>query len=594
MGHHDHLKYNSKPRSAGKTFCRLVSYLVCDRLLLIVIGVLIVIGIAANLAGSYMLRPIINDYILPGDFSGLVRILLVLGAIYLTGVAAVYVEYILLNKIGQRTVTRMRFDLFEKMERLPVGYFDTHQHGDLMSRYTNDIDRISDALTDSLSDMLSAVLTVIGIFCMMMIISPILTLVTLVTVPLMFLSAKGIVRRSRKYFKAQQESLGAMNGYIEEMISGQKVIKVFGHEKKVEKDFDVLNAELREKSQKAQFFSGLMMPIMQNLSTLNYVLITIIGALLAIFRGFDVGGLAAFLQYSRQFGRPINELASLYNSIQAALAGAERIFQVIDESPESSDLPDAVTLKEVKGDVAMTDVYFGYKPDKIILKGVSFHAPAGSKIALVGATGAGKTTILNMLPRFFDIQSGEITVDGYPIRRICRSNLRRSMAIVLQDTHLFTGTVRENIRFGRLEATDEEVVAAAKLTAAHSFIKRLPHGYDTLLENDGANLSQGQRQLLNIARAAVADPPILLLDEATSNIDTRSELLIQKGLDQLMKGRTSLVIAHRLSTIRNADMILVLEHGRIVERGNHRELLSLKGKYFALNQEQIKAGGANE
>lgn len=594
MGHHDHLKYNSKPRSAGKTFCRLVSYLACDRLLLIVIGVLIVIGIAANLAGSYMLRPIINDYILPGDFSGLVRILLVLGAIYLTGVAAVYVEYILLNKIGQRTVTRMRFDLFEKMERLPVGYFDTHQHGDLMSRYTNDIDRISDALTDSLSDMLSAVLTVIGIFCMMMIISPILTLVTLVTVPLMFLSAKGIVRRSRKYFKAQQESLGAMNGYIEEMISGQKVIKVFGHEKKVEKDFDVLNAELREKSQKAQFFSGLMMPVMQNLSTLNYVLITIIGALLAIFRGFDVGGLAAFLQYSRQFGRPINELASLYNSIQAALAGAERIFQVIDESPESPDLPDAVTLKEVKGDVAMTDVYFGYKPDKIILKGVSFHAPAGSKIALVGATGAGKTTILNMLPRFFDIQSGEITVDGYPIRRICRSNLRRSMAIVLQDTHLFTGTVRENIRFGRLEATDEEVVAAAKLTAAHSFIKRLPHGYDTLLENDGANLSQGQRQLLNIARAAVADPPILLLDEATSNIDTRSELLIQKGLDQLMKGRTSLVIAHRLSTIRNADMILVLEHGRIVERGNHRELLSLKGKYFALNQEQIKAGGANE
>lgn len=588
MGHKSHLKYNSKPQSAGKTFRRLVSYLVCDRLLLIVIGVLIVVSIAANLTGSYMLRPIINNYILPGDLPGLIRILLILGAIYLTGVAAVYVEYILLNKIGQRTVTRMRSDLFDKMEKLPVGYFDTHRHGDLMSRYTNDIDRISDALTDSLSDMLSAILTVIGIFCMMMIISPILTLVTLVTVPLMFLSAKGIVKRSRKYFKAQQESLGAMNGYIEEMISGQKVIKVFGHERKVEKDFDLMNAELREKSQKAQFFSGLMMPVMQNLSTLNYVLITIIGALLAVFRGFDVGGLAAFLQYSRQFGRPINELASLYNSIQAALAGAERIFEVIDESPESPDIPDAVTLSDVQGDVVMRDVYFGYKPDKIILKGVSFHAPAGSKIALVGATGAGKTTILNMLPRFFDIRSGEITIDGYPIRRIHRSNLRRSMAIVLQDTHLFTGTVRENIRFGRLDATDEEVVAAAKLTAAHSFIKRLPHGYDTLLENDGANLSQGQRQLLNIARAAVADPPVLLLDEATSNIDTRSELLIQKGLDQLMKGRTSLVIAHRLSTIRNADMILVLEHGRIVERGSHQELLALQGKYFALNQEQIK------
>lgn len=588
MGHKSHLKYNSKPQSAGKTFRRLVSYLVCDRLLLIVIGVLIVVSIAANLTGSYMLRPIINNYILPGDLPGLIRILLILGTVYLTGVAAVYVEYILLNKIGQRTVTRMRSDLFDKMEKLPVGYFDTHRHGDLMSRYTNDIDRISDALTDSLSDMLSAILTVIGIFCMMMIISPILTLVTLVTVPLMFLSAKGIVKRSRKYFKAQQESLGAMNGYIEEMISGQKVIKVFGHERKVEKDFDLMNAELREKSQKAQFFSGLMMPVMQNLSTLNYVLITIIGALLAIFRGFDVGGLAAFLQYSRQFGRPINELASLYNSIQAALAGAERIFEVIDESPESPDIPDAVTLSDVQGDVVMRDVYFGYKPDKIILKGVSFHAPAGSKIALVGATGAGKTTILNMLPRFFDIRSGEITIDGYPIRRIHRSNLRRSMAIVLQDTHLFTGTVRENIRFGRLDATDEEVVAAAKLTAAHSFIKRLPHGYDTLLENDGANLSQGQRQLLNIARAAVADPPVLLLDEATSNIDTRSELLIQKGLDQLMKGRTSLVIAHRLSTIRNADMILVLEHGRIVERGSHQELLALQGKYFALNQEQIK------
>lgn len=588
MGHNSHLKYNSKPQSAGKTFRRLVSYLVCDRLLLIVIGVLIVVSIAANLTGSYMLRPIINNYILPGDLPGLVRILLVLGAIYLTGVAAVYVEYILLNKIGQRTVTRMRSDLFDKMEKLPVGYFDTHQHGDLMSRYTNDIDRISDALTDSLSDMLSAVLTVIGIFCMMMIISPILTLVTLVTVPLMFFSAKGIVKRSRKYFKAQQESLGTMNGYIEEMISGQKVIKVFGHEKKVEKDFGLMNAELREKSQKAQFFSGLMMPVMQNLSTLNYVLITIIGALLAVFRGFDVGGLAAFLQYSRQFGRPINELASLYNSIQAALAGAERIFEVIDESPESPDMHDAVMLSDVQGDVVMRDVYFGYKPEKIILKGISFHAPAGSKIALVGATGAGKTTILNMLPRFFDIQSGEITIDGYPIRRIHRSNLRRSMAIVLQDTHLFTGTVRENIRFGRLDATDEEVVAAAKLTAAHSFIKRLPHGYDTLLENDGANLSQGQRQLLNIARAAVADPPILLLDEATSNIDTRSELLIQKGLDQLMKGRTSLVIAHRLSTIRNADMILVLEHGRIVERGSHQELLALQGRYFALNQEQIK------
>lgn len=588
MAHGDHLKYQAKPRAGKQTLFRLVAYLVCDRLLLAVIGLLIVVSIAANLAGSYLLRPIINQYILPGDFTGLVKMLLVLAAIYLTGVVAVYVEYRLLNRIGQQTVARLRADLFRKMEHLPVGYFDTHQHGDVMSRFTNDMDRISDALTDSLSDMLSSALTVAGIFVLMLVISPILTLVTLVTVPLMFWSARGIVRKSRKYFKAQQESLGGINGYIEEMISGQKVVKVFGHEQQTEKDFDGLNRDLNTKSRKAQFYSGLMMPVMQNLNMLNFVLITIAGALLAIFRGFDVGGLAAFLQYSRQFGRPINELASLYNSIQAALAGAERIFEVIDEAPEPVDAPGAGVLKDIRGEVSMNEVWFGYRPEKMILKGISFAAPAGCKIALVGATGAGKTTILNMLPRFFDICSGEIRIDGEEIRSVQRESLRKSMAIVLQDTHLFTDTVRENIRFGRLEATDEEVVAAAKLTAAHSFIKRLPHGYDTLLENDGANLSQGQRQLLNIARAAVADPAILLLDEATSNIDTRSEMLIQKGLDQLMQGRTSLIIAHRLSTVRNADLILVLEHGQIVERGTHPELIRMRGKYFSLNREQFR------
>ena len=588
MAHGDHLKYQARPKAGKRTLIRLAAYLVCDRMLLVVIGVLIVVSIAANLGGSYLLRPIINEYILPGDFAGLVRMLGILVVIYLVGIVAVYVEYRLLNKIGQQTVARMRADLFRKIEHLPVGYFDMHQHGDLMSRFTNDMDRISDALTDSLSDMLSSALTVVGIFCLMLVISPILTLVTLVTVPLMFLGARGIVRKSRKYFKAQQESLGNVNGYIEEMISGQKVVKVFGHEQKAEEDFGGLNQDLNTKSLKAQFYSGLMMPVMQNLGTLNYVLVTIAGALLAIFRGFDVGGLAAFLQYSRQFGRPVNELASLYNSIQAALAGAERIFEVIDEKPETPDLPEAVELEGVKGEVMMKGVWFGYRPEKMILKGISFEVPAGRKIALVGATGAGKTTILNMLPRFFDIRSGEIRIDGEEIRTVRRRSLRKAMAIVLQDTHLFTDTVRENIRFGRLEATDEEVVAAAKLTAAHSFIKRLPHGYDTLLENDGANLSQGQRQLLNIARAAVADPAILLLDEATSNIDTRSEILIQKGLDQLMQGRTSLIIAHRLSTIRNADIILVLEHGQIVERGTHEELLRIKGKYFTLNQEQFR------
>lgn len=588
MAHGDHSKSIEKAKEGKKTFLRLMSYLSCDRSLLYIIAFLIVVSIISSLLGSYMLRPIINNYIIPGDIPGLFKILILLGVIYLIGVIATYIEYRLLNKIGQRTVTRLRMDLFKKMEILPIKYFDTHQHGDLMSRYTNDIDKISDVLTDSLSDLLSSALTLIGIFILMLYISPILTLVAMITVPLMFISAKLIVKQSKKYFKAQQETLGEANGYIEEMISGQKVIKVFGHEKKVEADFDKLNQNLRGKAEKAQLYSGMMMPIMQNLNTLNYVIITIAGALLAIFRGFDVGGLAAFLQYSRQFGRPINELASLYNNIQAAIAGAERIFEIIDEDSEPEDKPNAVTLANIKGDVAMRDVYFGYKPEKLILKGVSLEAKSGEKIALVGTTGAGKTTILNMFPRFFDIKSGEITIDGISTKDIKRENLRHSMAIVLQDTHLFTGSVRENIRFGRLEATDEEVEDAAKSTAAHSFIKRLPHGYDTMLENDGANLSQGQRQLLNIARAAVANPAILLLDEATSNIDTRSELLIQKGLDKLMEGRTSFIIAHRLSTVRNVDRILVLEHGQIIEQGSHKELLELKGKYYSLYEEQFK------
>lgn len=579
---------HTNPKQSKKTLFRILTYLGYDRKLLFVIALLIIIGIVCNLLGSYMLRPIINNYIIPGDITGLMQILLILGVIYLTGVIAVYIQSRLLNKIGMRTVTRMRIELFTKMEKLPLKYFDTHRHGDLMSRYTNDIDRISDVLTDSLADILSSALTLIGVLAMMFYISPILTLVVLIMVPVMMLSANYIVKRSRKYFTDQQAALGDMNGYVEEMISGQKVVKLFGHENEVEKDFDSLNQVLNNKSQKAQFYSGMMMPFMQNLNTLNYVLVTIVGALLAIFRGLDVGGLAAFLQYSRQFGRPINELATLYNNIQAAIAGAERIFEIIDEQPEPDDEIQSVTLDKVEGDVNVENVYFEYDPGKLILKNVSFHATPGCKIALVGSTGAGKTTIMNLLPRFYDVLSGNISIDGQPISNIKRSGLRSAMAIVLQETHLFTGTVRENIRFGRLDATDEDVVAAAKLTSAHSFIRRLAHGYDTLLENDGANLSQGQRQLLNIARAAVADPSILLLDEATSNIDTRSEILIQKGLDQLMQGRTSLIIAHRLSTVRNAHLILVLENGEIIERGTHAELLNHKGKYYTLYKEQFE------
>ncbi|MCC8018182.1 MAG: ABC transporter ATP-binding protein/permease [Rikenellaceae bacterium] len=588
MAKGDKYALNEKPRQGRATFLRMVRFVGHEKRLLSVVAVLIVVHIGCSLAGSYMLRPIINNYILPGDVPGLMRMLAVLAAIYLVGVAANWIQARILNLVGQRTVLRMRVTMFDRMERLPVSYFDTNQHGNIMSRYTNDIDRISDAMTDSLANMLSSVLTLVGTFVLMLVISPLLTAISLVTIPLMYLVARSIVKRSRRYFSAQQAALGTLNGFTEEMISGQKVVKVFGQERKVESDFEVLNRDLNEKSKNAQFYSGLMMPSMQNLSTLNYVLITIAGGLLAIYRGFDVGGLAAFLQYSRQFGRPINELASIYNSIQAAIAGAERIFQIIDSPPEEADLPGAVELPDTKGDVRMNDVVFGYEPGKIILHGITLCVAPGCKIALVGSTGAGKTTIMNLLPRFYDIDSGQITVDGYDIRDIKRSSLRAHMAMVLQDTHLFTGTVMENIRFGRLDATDEEVVAAAKLTAAHSFIRRLQHGYQTMLENDGGNLSAGQRQLLNIARAAVADPPILLLDEATSNIDTRSEVLIQRGLDKLMEGRTSVIIAHRLSTIRNADRIIVLENGRVVEHGNHDELIARRGRYYALYNQQFE------
>ena len=576
------------PKEGRKTFRRLVAYLARSKGELAVVLVLVVITIASSLVGSYMLRPIINDYIMPGDVSGLMRMLAVLAAVYLAGVVAAALQYRMLNRIGQRTAARLRMDLFRKMETLPVRYFDTHPHGDVMSRYTNDMDRVTEVLTDNLADMLSAVLSLAGIFVLMLVISPLLTLAMFVVVPLMLLFANLISRRSRRYFAAQQGTLGQVNGYIEEMISGQKVVKVFGHERQAESGFEVLNGELNAKSRRAQLYSGMMMPVMQNLNTLNFVVVTIVGALLAIYRGFDVGGLAVFLQYSRQFGRPITDIASLYNNIQAAIAGAERIFQIMDEPSEAPDVPKAVRMASARGDICRKAVFFSYDPGKPVLKHVSMHVRPGERIGLVGATGAGKTTILNMLPRFYDIASGEITIDGVRIECIARDDLRRLLAIVLQDTHLFTGTVADNIRFGNLDATDDDIVRAAKLTSAHSFIKRLPHGYDTMLENDGENLSQGQRQLLNIARAAVANPSVLLLDEATSNIDTRSEMLIQRGLDKLMEGRTSFVIAHRLSTVRTLDRILVLENGEIIEEGNHAELMARKGYYYRLYCNQFE------
>jgi ABC-type multidrug transport system, ATPase and permease components len=582
------MKSVDTPTDGKKSLIRLFKYIAHEKVLLAVVFLLIIINIAANIGGSYLLRPIINNYILPGNIDGLLKMLVLLAGIYLIGILSVLIQYRILNKVGQRTVAALRRDLFNKMEMLPVRYFDTRQHGELMSRYTNDIDRVSDALTDSLSGLLNSLLLLSGILILMIYISPLLTLVALLVIPLAGIAATKIVKRSRRYFKEQQETLGAANGFIEEMITGQKVVRVFAHEPIAEKEFDSLNENLKYKSQKAQLYSGMMMPVMQSMNTLSFVFITVAGALLALFRGFDLGGLAAFLQYSRQFGRPINELANQYNILQAAIAGAERIFKVIDETPENQEDPMQSPLSEVKGHIVFNEVWFGYDPEKPVLKGISLEISPGQKVAFVGSTGAGKTTILNLLPRFYEVQQGEILVDGIPIDRFPREELRRSIAIVLQDTHLFTDTVMENIRYGKPEASDEEVIRAAKLAAAHSFITRLPQGYHTRLTDDGATLSQGQRQLLNIARAAIADTPILLLDEATSNVDTRTEILIQQGIDELMKGKSSFIIAHRLSTVMNADKIIVLENGIIVESGTHTDLLKKKGRYSELYQKQFE------
>lgn len=578
---------SGKPKQTRETIRRLLSYLDEDKAKMGLAFVCVILNTLGTLVGSYMLRPIINTYIAPvdgsrGDPAGLFRALAVMAAVYLVGVGANYAQAKIMLTVAQNALRKIRNDLFGKMQSLPVRFYDTNSNGDLMSRFTNDVDTIGQMLSSTLVQLFAGAMSILGTLGLMIYTNIWLTLVTLIMIPLMMKAGGAVAGRSQRFFSAQQASLGAVNGYIEETVSGQKVVKVFCHEEVAQEEFDLLNRDLRDNQIRAQFFGGIMGPVMGNLSQINYSLTACIGGLLCIFRNFDVGGLTVFLNFSRQFSRPINEISMQVSNVFSALAGAERVFSVMDEEPERVDDKDAVVLEPMQGHVILDHVTFGYNPDKLILKDISLYAKPGQKIAFVGSTGAGKTTITNLINRFYDIQAGRITIDGVDITHINRDNLRQNIAMVLQDTHLFTGTVMENIRYGRLDATDEEVIQAAKTASAHSFINRLPNGYQTMLEGDGANLSQGQRQLLNIARAALSKAPILILDEATSSVDTRTEKHIEHGMDRLMADRTTFVIAHRLSTVRNANAIMVLENGQIIERGDHDELVAMKGRYYEL------------
>ena len=604
-----------KPKDLRGTLGKLMHYLGRYKAHLVVVVFLLVISSACTVGGSYLIKPLINDYILPGDFPGLARMLCVMAAVYIVGAACSFGYARIMVHVSQNTVARIRADLFEKMQKLPLKYFDTHTHGELMSRYTNDIETVSEALNNSFGSLISCSLNFTGTIVMMLVLSPTLTLITFAMLAVMLVVVKTIGGRSRRYFAAQQKALGEVNGYIEEMIEGQKVIKVFNHESAAKEGFDQRNEAYRQAGTRAQIYAGIMMPVMGNLSYINYAVTCCVGGLLAIRSG-DLGGLAAFLQYTRQVSQPITQISQQVNTILSAVAGAERVFEVMEAQPEVDEgkvtlvrvtegrdgsltkadfdtgawawkKPDG-ELAPLRGDVRFDHVVFGYDEDQTVLHDVSLFAKPGQKIAFVGSTGAGKTTITNLINRFYEIRSGTITYDGIDVRDIEKDSLRRSLGVVLQDTHLFTGTVADNIRYGRLEATDEEVEAAARLAGADGFIRHLPHGYQTVLSGDGGSLSQGERQLLNIARAACANPPVLILDEATSSIDTRTEKLIEKGMDRLMAGRTVFVIAHRLSTVRNAKAIMVLEQGEIIERGDHDDLIAQHGRYYQLYTGQME------